>query len=334
MMRRFLLLSCLLTGVLISSVWLVGAQDVSPSGDPEDPFLQITMPLAVSVLTGEVDIMGSADAIDMANYFIEYRPLMLDANGNFVNDDDESQSVWSPAAFPEVAAVQDGILGVWDTTRVEDGLYEIRLTANITGSTPQFFRVSPLRVDNTLLPEDENADSADASDDSSTSETEDSSSAPAANTATAIVNANVRTGDNTGYGRIGSLLNGETVEVLGISNTGSGWLYVRLSNGREGFVAPSVVNVSGDTSTLSRIAPPPSPSSSSGSSSASPTSTPTSNGTMMPTSTATATSNGTMMPTSTATATSNSTMMPTSTATSNSTMMPTSTMQPTMTSTP
>ena len=49
---------------------------------------------------------------------------------------------------------------------------------------------------------------------------------------------------------------GETLPVLALSATGSGWWKVRLPNGREGWAAASVIRVTGDTSRLPREFPP------------------------------------------------------------------------------
>ncbi|MGB1285173.1 MAG: SH3 domain-containing protein [Aggregatilineales bacterium] len=280
-MKRITGFMCLLALLTTSMVLMVGAQDISPFADADDPAVQITFPLPVYALAGEVEIMGSADAIDMSNYFIEYRELMIGEDGSFIDnptaDDTDVELPWSPAAFPVVGAVQDGILGIWDTTRVEDGLYEIRLTVNITDSVPQFFRVSPLRVDNsnmqmmeitptpipdtgivraTLPP------SPTAPGDTGTIATQSPNATPIPsgdNVVTAVVDANVRAGDNTQYARIGSLLAGESAPVIGISNSGSGWLYIQLDGGREGFIAPSIVSFTGDRNSLPRVAPPPPP---------------------------------------------------------------------------
>ncbi|MEO0562714.1 MAG: SH3 domain-containing protein, partial [Chloroflexota bacterium] len=67
---------------------------------------------------------------------------------------------------------------------------------------------------------------------------------------------NVRSGDGTAFGVVGSLLPDEPAEVIGISSTGSGWYRVELQSGARGWVAPSVVRVEGDVSSLFLIDPP------------------------------------------------------------------------------
>lgn len=277
-MNKRMIAVFMLIGVLVSGLaMLVNAQSITPAGDPEDPFVNITFPPPVYVLSGNIEIIGSADAIDMSSYFIEYRPLLLDVDGNFINtDDDPAENPWQPAAYPVVGAVSDGILGIWDTTRVDDGLYEIRLTVNITDSDPQFYEVRPLRVENGT--DDSESDTADTSapvtqpDRNATLQPTPTppdgvpvrptlrpspTGLDRSATVIAIMDANVRYGDNTGYSRVGALFAGETAEVLGISASGNGWYYIRLPEGREGFIAPSTVRFQGDPASLTPIGPPP-----------------------------------------------------------------------------
>jgi chitinase len=75
----------------------------------------------------------------------------------------------------------------------------------------------------------------------------------------AFVNANVRQGDSTIYPVIGSLLNGSTAPIIGISNTGSGWYYIQLPNGTRGFISPTTVTAFGNTVGVPPVAPPPPP---------------------------------------------------------------------------
>jgi uncharacterized protein YraI len=70
---------------------------------------------------------------------------------------------------------------------------------------------------------------------------------------------NVRRGDSTVYPIVGTLAAGESARIVGLSSRGTGWYRIALSNGVIGWVAPEVVLVTGSTSTLPRINPPPSP---------------------------------------------------------------------------
>jgi hypothetical protein len=106
-----------------------------------NPNANISWPPPIYVLRGDFEIRGSASLPNMTNYFIEFRPINEDVTI-------PSQSNWFPATVPSRRVVQDGVLGVWDTTAVEDGAYELRLTVNVRGAQPVFDIVSPLRVEN------------------------------------------------------------------------------------------------------------------------------------------------------------------------------------------
>ncbi len=75
--------------------------------------------------------------------------------------------------------------------------------------------------------------------------------------ATSTVNVNVRGGPGTNYPIIGSLLTGSALNVVGRNNVSS-WFVVDL-NGRQGWVASSVVLLSGPCGSLAFVADPPTP---------------------------------------------------------------------------
>jgi len=265
--RRYWLLIALLVliGVFVST-----AQDINPViPPPEDADIAISFPPPVFVVNGMVDIRGSADVIDMENYFVEYRPLVFENPVTLATPLPDADRPWFPATLPGNQAVRNGMLGTWNTTTARDGLYEIRLIVNVTNRTPTIFRVSPVRVLNnptdqflslptriplqptptqfgnpvvgsTLIPTPTALDSGEPM-------------------VTALTDSNVRMGDHINYPRAGSLLTGETARVLGVSSFGSGWYYIEIENGRHGFIAPNLVRFTGDASNLERIQPPPLP---------------------------------------------------------------------------
>jgi formylglycine-generating enzyme required for sulfatase activity len=106
-----------------------------------DPNAAIQWPASVYVLRGAVEIRGTANLSDMAGYFVEY--VLLPEN-TFVPADD---ALWFPATLPAPGPVLDGVLGVWDTLMVPDGLYALRLTVNVPGGAVHHV-VSPVRVEN------------------------------------------------------------------------------------------------------------------------------------------------------------------------------------------
>jgi hypothetical protein len=235
---------------------------VFPAGAQEfvvDPNANITWPPPVYVLRGQFELRGTANLPNMSSYFLEFRRLNDDLTTN-------ETAPWTPATLPSPARVIDGVLGTWNTTIVPDGLYEIRMTLGVTSGSPVYAIVSPVRVENspppfavvptqviipTLLP------------------TPLPQVIPTlVPTPTAldltprveiVTGANVRQGDSTYYPVIAGLVAGEIVPVVGISNTGSGWYLIEMPNGRRGWVAPSVVRISGDVRNVPRVAPPPPP---------------------------------------------------------------------------
>jgi hypothetical protein len=246
----------------------VNAQGISPNPNtPPNPNANISFPPPVYFLRGEMQIYGSANAPGMASYFLEYRPLIIAPSP----DIELPEIPWGPISLPSSVPVQDGLLGFWNTFTVADGLYEIRLTVNVPNQDPAIFTVSPLRVENTpsdfalrnvqLFTLPGGLDSAVITPEAplspiSTEEVVVTSTSPQV---TANIDANVRTGDDTVFSVAGVLRNGTTTPILGISSTGSGWYYIELPNGTRGFIAPSVVTVSGDLSSLPRTNPPPRP---------------------------------------------------------------------------
>lgn len=261
-MRKHLFTALLLSAVLLAVVVTVSAQQIIEPSSAQlvNPNGNINWPPPIYVLRGQFAIRGAANLPNMTSYYIEFRPLAADFS---VPDEN---APWFPAVLPTTAAIQDDVLGVWDTLTAPDGVYELRLTINIANAAPYYFRVSPLRVENnpppfaitptplpvvlatptqilqvlpTLLPTPTAFDTTPR--------------------VTALVDANVRNGDSTQYGILGSLLTGQTAEVVGISSFGTNWYLVRLPDGRRGWIAPSVVNISGNIANVPQVAPPPPP---------------------------------------------------------------------------
>jgi len=241
--------------VLIAIVATTAAfQGISPVPGTENPLATISYPPPVYTLRGEFEIRGSAALEGMTSYFLEVTPLIIPIDPTVTFEE-----IWLPISMGSNASVFDGVLGVWDTTIYDDGLYSLRLTvATAAGNVVTV--VSPLRVENVLPPfvTPETVIVQTAVPPVVVTQDPGQISPPAAGApiGTAVVNGNVRTGDTTSYSVVTSLQPGQTVDVIGISSTGSGWWRIRLADGREGFVAPSVINVTGDTSGLPRIAPP------------------------------------------------------------------------------
>ncbi len=253
------LIALLVGGALLALAASTLAQQPTSTPIPVDPNAHISWPPPVYVLRDTVAIRGTANLPNMTSYFVEFRPLNEDLS---VPDEN---GVWFPAMVPAPGPVlDDSVLGEWNTRTTFDGLYEIRLTINIAGRTPVFFRVSPIRVENNPPPWAAVASPTPSPTDTPASRPRPTlapTPTPLDTTArvTALVDANVRVGDDVVYERVGVLLSGQTARIIGLSSFGSGWFYIEMDDGRRGWIAPSVARAEGNLSNLPRINPPPPP---------------------------------------------------------------------------
>lgn len=259
-MRRKASFFMMVVPLLLLLTAVVSAQTgtSTPQAVEINPDANVSWPPAVYVLRGRVDVRGTANVAGQQNYFLEFRPLNEDLTSQ------EAAAPWFPAVLPSTTPVIDDVLGTWDTSVAPDGLYELRLTINVQGSTPLFVRVAPLRVENNpppflVTPTPQASATPTATIQSNQPLPPTPTALSSSPSATALTNANVRAGDSTAYDVVGSLQAGQTVPVVGISSSGSGWYQIELPNGRRGFVAPSTVQVSGNVALVPRVAPPATP---------------------------------------------------------------------------
>ena len=146
--RRWGVMSLVLT--LILTGFAVGGQPdtlAQQTADNSNPNVTITFPPPVYLLRGEVEVRGTVNLPNLANYFLEFRPLDPGTLQPF-NENDP----WLPASLPDTGTLLDEVLATWDTLTVEDGLYQLRLTANVSRQGPTHFVVQPLRVENIVPP--------------------------------------------------------------------------------------------------------------------------------------------------------------------------------------
>jgi uncharacterized protein YgiM (DUF1202 family) len=257
-MHRNLRFFVLALALVLTLALTAQAQDISPTPGEVNPNANISWPPPVYVLRGQFAVRGSANLPNMLSYFLEFRPLEDDLSSA------DDTVPWFPVTAALQAAVRDDVLGIWDTTLVEDGVYELRLTINLQNNQREFFRVAPLRVENEpppfavtpAAPLPTPTTSAPPPPPQPTPTQFDPT--PRA-TVSANVPVNVRRGDSVIYEAFAALQPGQTVTIVGRSSTGSGWYVVDLPNGQRGWVAPTVVTVSGDLSGVPFVAPPPPP---------------------------------------------------------------------------
>jgi len=273
-MSRFTARVVLVLIFLLAAVLNVSAQPAQPT-QPVDPNANISFPPPVYTLRGLFPVRGSANLADMRGYFLEYRAL----NEDLTSQPDEIP--WTPATVVSQTRVLDDLLGEWDTTLAQDGLYELRLTILPRTGAPVLVVVSPLRVENEIPP------FLDAERDAERVN-------PAAATATAFfatltavppvitqapslptlaptptpfdptpratpnnLPVNVRQQAGTIFPIVGSLQLGESAPIIGLTDTFDGrWYRVELPNGTRGWVAGGVVRVSGDLRNVPVFPPP------------------------------------------------------------------------------
>ncbi len=268
MYRKFSLLLLIALALTSAVILSVSAQDITPREDDViDPNANLSWPPPVYVLRGEVELRGSASLPNMSNYFIEFRPIVLPApevegQATATPEAEADEAPWFPATLPSATPITEEVLGVWNTETAPDGLYEVRLVVNIRGEDPVYFYVSPLRIENEPPPfvvVDQPQTQPSAVPAQPTTLAPTPTVVDSTPRATANLNANVRSGDSQLYPVVANLPGNTIVTIVGISSTGSGWYQIQLPNGGLGWVAPSVVTVSGNLAGLPRIVPPPIP---------------------------------------------------------------------------
>ena len=245
-----------------------------------DPNVNILYPPSIYALSGSVDVLGTANVSGMTSYFLEFRPLIdasttldagteIDATAEVDGGTEVDAAIpWQPATLPSHTPVIGGVLGTWDTTLVPTGLYELRLTVFTSNNQAVYAINGPLRIVNTpptgtvtptnsapaffvvtatplaaiiVQPQPQIQPQLTA--------------APQNPMAQAALDANVRAGDSTLYAPVGALLTGQTAPIIGRSARSTWWL-IQLPNGRQGWIAPSTVMITGDTSGVPYATPP------------------------------------------------------------------------------
>ncbi|MEO0561360.1 MAG: CARDB domain-containing protein [Chloroflexota bacterium] len=276
--------------LLVVFLVLVGVSPLTAhaqSATPTPDGIVVTFPMNVALLQGVVAVRGDVTNTNATRYFIQQRRLLDDLTP--VGGPD---ALWSPATLPATSFGTDIILGEWNTTLIEDGIYEIELVVEQSSGPAVRVRVGPVRVANERPPFEGARYSVPVSPTPATSDAAStppalveatvppiavggatlpptlapssltiSTSTPTPATVvfiTATIQANVRLGDSPSYPAVGFLEVGQTVEALAKSSR-SNWIQVELPNGNIGFISPSTVNVDGDLFALDTVTPPPLP---------------------------------------------------------------------------
>ena len=249
-MQKIRLFGLLLLTAILSVAVSVSAQATPTSTPTPNPNANITWPPPVYVVRGLFTIYGTTNLPNTTGWFLEER--LVDAT---VPEDQG----WTPVTLVSRTPTQDSVLGVWDTTSSDDGVYSLRLNVSLSNNTRVYAVVSPLRIENNppafagLGTQQPNAIPTQGGLPTLIPTPTAFSTVPQA---TARINANVRRGDGTIYDIVGNLPAGTTVQIVGVSSLGTGWYLIVLPNGVQGWIAPSVVDVTGNFSGVPRVNPP------------------------------------------------------------------------------
>ncbi|GEM_PF-292004 len=261
-MKRFIRLAFVSALLALLSLLPVAVSAAPAAQSAVNPFANISYPPPIYVLSGNFEIRGSANLPNMSNYFIEFRPINEDIT-------QVSTTSWAPATVPSRRAIQEDVLGVWDTTTVDDGAYELRLTVNVRGGQPVYDLVTPLRIENVtppfvtprfpVVPTQILTTRIPTLGAPTFSITTTPTFDPTPRATVTSARGNVRSGDNTAYPVIAQLNQGQTVLILAQSSLGTGWFQIRLPNGIIGWVSPTIISVSGNLNLVPFVPPPPLP---------------------------------------------------------------------------
>ncbi|MBP8972613.1 MAG: pilus assembly protein N-terminal domain-containing protein [Anaerolineae bacterium] len=98
--------------------------------------VRISYPVSGSQVAGYITIIGSASHPRFLQYALEWGP------------DPNPSNLWYPLMSPRNQTVINGGLGAWNTTNVNDGVYQIRLHVWLNDGTETFAVATGVRVSN------------------------------------------------------------------------------------------------------------------------------------------------------------------------------------------
>lgn len=113
----------------------------APGTQGEITQVLITSPQTGDTVSGVVTIIGSVSSPGFRSYSLEVAP-----------DPSLSDRPWAPVQGAVGQQVQDGVLGVWDTTELTDGRYILRLRMARNEDVPVDFEVRLLVANSTPTP--------------------------------------------------------------------------------------------------------------------------------------------------------------------------------------
>jgi len=90
-------------------------------------------------VSGTVEIRGSVNPPGFQSYFLE--AALFQPAG-------EQPALWLPITLPSIQAMENGVLGEWQTTILEDGVYQLRLHVVLNSGESIFYTIAPIAVNN------------------------------------------------------------------------------------------------------------------------------------------------------------------------------------------
>ena len=106
----------------------------------EPPIAEITFPQEDSVTAGMLEVIGNACGPTFSSYRLEYK----------AGHDPEGSSGWIPIGPEHAEQVEDDVLETWDTAKMSDGPYMIRLSVSALPGVSSSTCTVPVNTDNTL----------------------------------------------------------------------------------------------------------------------------------------------------------------------------------------
>lgn len=122
MMRRWLLV------VVAMFALAVSAQDAAP--------IVIDWSPEQTTISGMVEISGTVNPAGLQSYFFEVAPF----------DADEPR--WLPVTLPATDPVANAVITTIDTTRLDDGVYRLRLHVRLQDGESVFYTLAPIGIAN------------------------------------------------------------------------------------------------------------------------------------------------------------------------------------------
>ena len=100
--------------------------------------LKLTWSPVWNTITGTVDVVGSANIPNLFYFFLEAAPW--DGTG--------AAPTWTPVTSFIMSPVVDDVLGSWNTSRFEDGFYQLRLHALNSANESFHYALAPILINN------------------------------------------------------------------------------------------------------------------------------------------------------------------------------------------